>query len=42
MTDTQIAVEIEQQVFSYLDLCAQYEKKPSILGFADHLFESYD
>jgi len=40
-SDTEIAVEIEQQVYSYLDLCAMYETKPSILGFAQHLRESY-
>jgi len=41
LTDTQLAVEIEQQIFSYLYLCAMYETQPSILGFANHLEESY-
>jgi len=40
-SDTEIAVEIEQQVYSYLDLCAMYEKTPSINGFIDHMIESY-
>jgi len=40
-SETEIAVEIEQQVYSYLDLCAMYETTPSVLGFANHLEESY-
>jgi len=40
-SDTEIAVEIEQQVYAYLDLCAMYETVPSVLGFAQHLKESY-
>jgi len=41
MSESEIVVEIEQQIYSYLDLCAMYETKPSVLGFAAHLEESY-
>ncbi|MDB5422571.1 MAG: hypothetical protein JWR59_2518 [Brevundimonas sp.] len=41
-SETEIAVEIEQQVFAYFDLCANFETVPSVLGFAQHLKESYE
>jgi len=41
-SEAEIAVEIEQAVFSYLDLAAMYEDIPSVLGFAQHLKESYE
>lgn len=40
--ESEIVVEIEQQTWSYLDLCAKYEIAPSVLGFARHLEESYE
>ena len=41
MKESELATEIEQQIWAYLDLCAMYETVPSILGFANHLEESY-
>lgn len=41
LTDTQFAVEMEQQVFSFIELSAMYETTPSPLAFAQHLIESY-
>ena len=42
MSESEIVVEIEQQIYSYLDLCAMYETEPSVLGFAEHLNQSYN
>lgn len=36
-----LQIENEQQFISYLDICAMYETEPSMLGFAQHLVESY-
>jgi hypothetical protein len=41
MSESEVVVEIEQQIYSFLDLCAKYETKPTVLGFAEHLKESY-
>jgi len=40
-SEAEIAVEMEQAVFSYLDLAAMYEEIPSIRGFINYLEESY-
>ena len=42
MSDTEIHKDIEEQFYSYLELCAMYEKTPSVLGFAEHLHEAYN
>jgi hypothetical protein len=42
MKDSEIYLEVEEQIWSYLDLCAMYEKTPSVLGFAEHLKEAYE
>lgn len=34
--------EIQEQIVSYVDICAMYETTPSVLGFAQHLKESYE
>ena len=34
--------EINEQFQSYTQICAMYETQPSILGFAQHLKESYE
>jgi hypothetical protein len=41
MSESEVVVEIEQQIYSFLDLCAKYETTPTVLGFAEHLKESY-
>jgi len=41
-SETEIAVEVEQQTFSYFDLCALREDSPSIKGFIQHMIESYE
>lgn len=41
-SETEIAIEIEQQVFSYFDISAQYETMPSVRGFINFLDESYE
>ena len=41
-SETEIAVEIEQAVFSFFDICAQYETVPSIRGFINFLDEAYE
>ena len=40
-SESALITELEQQIFSYMDLCAMYETTPSVLGFANHLEESY-
>lgn len=42
MTDTKLSKEIDEQFWSYVELCAMYEKTPSVLGFAEHLKEAYE
>lgn len=42
MQPTELSKEIEEQIWSYLDICAMYEKTPSVLGFAEHLKEAYE
>lgn len=42
MTDTKVSKEIEEQLHSYFELCAMYEKTPSVLGFAEHLVSAYE
>lgn len=41
MSDTQLSKEIEEQFWSYIELCHMYEKRPSMVGFAEHIKESY-
>ena len=41
MPDAEIAKELTEQIFSYLDICAMYETEPTVLKFAQHLVESY-
>lgn len=40
--ETEFIKEIEEQQYSYLELCAHKDKKPSVLGFAKYLTESYE
>ena len=40
--ESEIKSELEEQIQSYLELCAMYEKTPSVLAFAQHLIESYE
>jgi hypothetical protein len=42
MSEVEFTKEIEEQTFTYLDLCAMYEKTPSVLGFSQHLHEAYE
>ena len=37
----QLAQEIQEQLASYFDLCALYEKTPTMNGFMEHMAESY-
>ncbi|MCW2763636.1 MAG: hypothetical protein JWR85_3837 [Marmoricola sp.] len=39
--ESELVTEIEAQIYRYLDLCAMWEREPSILGFSQHLMESY-
>lgn len=42
MTETGFAKEMEEQIYSYIDLCAKYELQPNVWGFIEHLEESYE
>lgn len=42
LTDSQLVVEIEQQIWSYIEICAMYHATPSVLGFSNYLQESYE
>jgi hypothetical protein len=42
MSEVEFTKEIEEQTFTYLELCAMYEKTPSVLGFAEHLWDAYE
>jgi hypothetical protein len=41
MSESEVVVEIQDQIFPYLELCAHYETTPTVLGFSKHLSESY-
>jgi len=41
-SEAQIAVEVEQQVFSYFEISANYERESSVKGFIQHMIESYE
>jgi len=41
-SESELITELEQQIFSYVEICAMNESTPSALGFAQHLKESYE
>ena len=41
-SEAALRIENEEQFDTYLNMCAMYETEPSMLGFAQHLVESYD
>jgi len=41
-SESELITELEQQIFSYMDICAMYETTPTPLGYAQHLKESYE
>ena len=41
MSDTELAKELTEQIYSFLDICAMYETEPTVLKFVQHLVESY-
>jgi hypothetical protein len=42
MNEIEVIKELDEQIHSYIDICAMYEKTPSVLGFADFLVEAYE
>ena len=42
MKETELAKELTEQIYSFLDICAMYETEPTVLKFAQHLKESYE
>jgi hypothetical protein len=42
MDETEFIKDIDEQKYSYLELCAMHEKTPSVLGFAEYLKEAYE
>lgn len=41
MSESHLITELEEQIYSYVDLCALGGETPTILGYAKHLEESY-